>query len=186
MSRFQRAPTMAIVLDHGDRLRPGHRFPPRSSETRRRQFRPGFFDRSDDLPLGLDFVASREQRRIAAHRVEQQRFIGRGSRRYQRRRCRRNPCSPEWPASAVPGVLAPKLMRDTFIRLNAHGDDVVVNVSRTAGEQRLRRALKVHRNFGQTGSPAVFRRERRRELPPSASCRHGTRPQHRSRWSTWD
>src|SRR3954469_7527453 len=46
---------------------------------------PRLHDRVDDPPLGLDLVVSREERRLAAHGVEDEPLVGLGGLRQERR-----------------------------------------------------------------------------------------------------
>src|ERR1035438_2028873 len=78
--RLQSAPAMTIVLDEPIGRVRALTASGVVGELRRRQLGPGLLNRRNDAPLGLHFIATSKQRSIAAHGVEQERFIG--SRRF--------------------------------------------------------------------------------------------------------
>ncbi len=143
---LQRPPAMAITLNK--RVGVFRAFASRRiiREIRRWKLRPGFFDGSDDSPLGLDLVATGEQSRITAHRVEQKGLVSDwsgGSERVAIGEVHVDAAGAHMRARSF-GL---EIQRDALVGLNAHGDDIVMDVIRVSREQRLRRALEVDRNF---------------------------------------
>src|SRR5215813_14983509 len=64
--------------------------------------------------------------------------------------------------------LGPKFHSDAFIGLNAKGDHIGIHFFvRSARKQRLRRALEVNRNFGQTSSESLAGTDKERYAGPT-------------------
>ena len=124
-------------------LRPGLHCRQRNSGSAAAAVRPGFLDRRDDSPLRFHFVAAREQRRVAAHRIEQQGLIGR-RRLGSESRLVREIRMPRSARASDSRPLRVKCDADAFVRLDAQRDDIGPNCSYgVLREQRLRCALEM-------------------------------------------
>ena len=132
---------------------------------------PGADDRVDELPLLLDLVLAREQRRVAEHRVEDQPLVGLGQ------------PGPEGAAVEEVHVHGPdrhpraghlRADRERDALVGLHVDQQDVRPQPVAGdrlERRVRGALELDRDRRLAARRAACRRERRTACPPSASCR---------------
>src|SRR5271166_3344037 len=110
------------------------------------ELRPRLNYGGDDPPLGFDFIATSEQGRIATHGVEQEGLVG--DRRGRSKRVAVGEIHVD-PAGAHmrPRSLGSKIQRNALIRLDAHGNDVVMHIAGVPGEKCLRSAFEVNCNL---------------------------------------
>src|ERR1039458_7914582 len=119
----QPAPAMTIVLDEPIGSLRTFTASGVVGEFRRRQLGPGLLNRRNNAPLSLHFIATSEQRRVTAHGIEQQRFIGCGRFTAKSIAIRKVHVHADG-AHLWPRLLCPKTHRDAFVRLDAHGDEI--------------------------------------------------------------
>ena len=99
---------------------------PRAGRVERRRLPlrgPAVEDGIDERPLLLDLVAPREERRLAAHRVEQEPLVGLGRVRAERRavaEVHRDVAQD----GLLPGLLRDEAERDALVGLDAHREHV--------------------------------------------------------------
>src|SRR5207244_7943745 len=109
-----------------------------------------------ELPRLLDTVAPREQRRIAAHAVEQEPLVGFRQRLPEGARIAHVHQDVRY-RQMIPGHLRDEAQRHPFVRLDAEGEDVgLEELARLLlGEQAQRDTLEYDRDFGHAGAQSL-------------------------------
>src|SRR5271167_3306394 len=137
---------MAIILNQRIRILRSFASGSVIRKLRWRKLCPRLDDGSDDAPLRLHLVATREECRVTSHRVEKKCLIS--DRRCRSERITIGEIHVHTTGSHMrAGSLRPEVQRDALIWLYPHRNHIVVDVLWTSRKQRLGCSLEMDSNL---------------------------------------